>query len=195
MSLSRRLLLASLAAVTRPLTTLAEAWPSRPLRMLVPFGTGGSADVAARFLAEPFAAELGQPVFVENRPGAGAVIGTEAAAKAADGHPVLVMSNTHTANKTLQPRRPYVLLRDLAPVAAVNVAYHVLAVHPSLGIGDAAGLIARANAAPGTLDYASSVPGTPYHIAGAVFCAMAGIEMKYIPSKGSNEARTALLSG
>jgi tripartite-type tricarboxylate transporter receptor subunit TctC len=195
MSLSRRLLLAGLGAVTCPVTTRAEAWPSRPLRLLVPFGTGGSADVAARFLAEPLAAELGQPVFVENRPGAGAVIGTETAAKASDGHTVLVMSNTHTANETLQPRRPYLLLRDLAPVAAVNVAYHVLAVHPSLGIGDTAGLIARAKAAPGSLDYASSGPGTPYHIAGAVFCAMAGIEMNHIPFKGSNEARTALLSG
>jgi len=196
MTFSRRLMLGALAATGAcPAPLRAEAWPSRPLRLIVPFGTGGSADVAARFLAEPLAAQLGQPVIVENRPGGGAVIGTEAAAKATDGHTALVMSNTHTANETLQPRRPYVLLRDLAPVAAVNVAYHVLAVHPSLGIADTAGLIARAKAAPGTLDYASSGPGTPYHIAGAVFCAMAGIEMNHIPFKGSNEARTALLSG
>jgi len=195
MPLPRRLTLCIPAAIAAARPAGAEAWPSRPIRIIVPFGTGGSADVAARALAEPLSARLGQSVVVENRPGAGAVIGTEAAAKATDGHTLLMMSNTHTANETLQPRRPYVLLRDLAPVAAVNIAFHVLAVHPSLGIADTAGLIARAKAAPGQLDYASSGPGTPYHVAGAVFCAMAGIEMNHIPFKGSNEARTALLSG
>ena len=121
------------AALATPQATRAQPWPARPIRIVVPFGLGGSADVAARFLAEPLSAALGVPVIVENRPGGGAVIGTEAAAKAApDGHTLLMMSNTHTANETLIPNRPYVLLRDLAPVAAVNVAYHVLAVHPAL---------------------------------------------------------------
>src|ERR687890_31684 len=99
----------------------------------VRFGISGPADIAPRFLAEPLSAALGQPVVVENRPGAGAVIGTDVVAKSApDGYTFLMMSNTHTANETLMPNRPYQLLRDLAPVAAVNVAYHVLAVHPSL---------------------------------------------------------------
>jgi tripartite-type tricarboxylate transporter receptor subunit TctC len=188
----RRALLAT--ALTTP--ALAQAiWPTRPLRIIVPFGTGGSADVAARFLTEPLAAALGQPVVVENRPGAGAVIGTEVAVKSTDGHTILMMSSTHTANETLQPSRPYMLLRDLAPVAGVNIATHVLAVHPALGVRDVAGLIAKAKAAPGQYDYASSGPGTPYHIAGAVFAAMAGIELNHIPFKGSNEARTALISG
>ena len=174
----------------------AQAWPARPVRVVVPFGLGGSADVAARFLAEPLSAALGQPVIVENRPGAGAVIGTEAVAKAtADGHTLLLMSNTHTANETLLPNRPYVLLRDLRPVAAVNVAYHVLAVHPSLGVASVADLIAKAKAAPGAIDFASSGPGTPYHIAGEVFAGMAGIQLNHIPFRGSNEARTALISG
>ena len=194
--MQRRAFLAAIggAAVARP--AAAQPWPARPIRIVVPFGLGGSADVAARFLAEPLSAALGVPVVVENRPGAGAVIGTEAVAKAApDGHTLLMMSNTHTANETLLPNRPYALLRDLAPVAAVNVAYHVLAVHPSLPTATVPELIAHVKANPGRVDYASSGPGTPYHIAGEVFCAMAGIRMNHIPFRGSNEARTALISG
>jgi tripartite-type tricarboxylate transporter receptor subunit TctC len=106
-----------------------------------------------------------------------------------------MMSNTHTANETLIPNRPYVLLRDLAPVAAVNVAYHVLAVHPALPAATVSELIAHVRANPGRVDYASSGPGTPYHIAGEVFCAMAGIRMHHVPFRGSNEARTALIAG
>jgi tripartite-type tricarboxylate transporter receptor subunit TctC len=172
------------------------AWPSRPLRIVVPFGLGGSADVAARFLADPLGQALGQPVVVENRPGAGAVIGTEAVVKSApDGHTLLMMSNTHTANETLLPNRPYVLLRDLVPVAAVNIAYNVLVVHPSVPAQTVAELIAHAKANPGRLDYASSGPGTPYHIAGEVFRAMAGIEVTHVPFRGSDQARTAVIAG
>jgi tripartite-type tricarboxylate transporter receptor subunit TctC len=194
----RRGVLAGLAGMASlPCPAMAQAgWPSRPLRIVVPFGLGGSADVAARFLAEPLSAALGQPVVVENRPGGGAVIGTDAVAKAApDGHTLLMMSNTHTANETLIPARPYVLLRDLGPVAAVNIAVHVLAVHPSIPARTLPELIAQARANPGHIDFASSGPGTPYHIAGEVFCAMAGIQMNHIPFRGSNEARTALIGG
>jgi tripartite-type tricarboxylate transporter receptor subunit TctC len=180
-----------------PRAVMAQAgWPSRPLRIVVPFGLGGSADVAARFLAEPLSVALRQPVVVEHRPGGGAVIGTDAVAKAPpDGHTLLMMSNTHTANETLIPARPYVLLRDLTPVAAVNIAFHVLAVHPSIPARTLPELIAHAKANPGRIDFASSGPGTPYHIAGEVFCAMAGIQMNHIPFRGSNEARTALIGG
>ncbi|MBR0672434.1 Bug family tripartite tricarboxylate transporter substrate binding protein [Neoroseomonas soli] len=174
----------------------AQAWPSRPIRIIVPFGLGGSADVAGRFLAEPLQQALGQPVVIENRPGAGGTIGAEAVAKAApDGHTFLLMSNTHTANETLLPNRPYVLMRDLSAVAFINVAHHVLAVHPSLGVASVQELIAYAKANPGKVDYASSGPGTPYHVAGEVFRAMAGIEITHIPFRGSNEARTALIAG
>lgn len=117
------------------------------------------------------------------------------AKSAPDGHTLLVMSNTHTANETLLPQRPYLLLRDLAPVGALNIAHHVLAVHPSLGVRSLPELIAKARAEPGRLDYASSGPGTPYHIAGEVFRAMAGIQVNHIPFRGSNEARTALIAG
>lgn len=174
----------------------ASAWPNRPVRIIVPFGLGGSADVAARFLSEPLQAAFGQPLVVENRPGAGAIIGTDHVAKSApDGYTLLLMSNTHTANETLLPNRPYELMRDLAPVAAINVAHHVLAVHPSVPAQTVQELIAYAKANPGRLDYASSGPGTPYHIAGEVFRAMAEIEVTHIPFRGSDQARTALVGG
>jgi tripartite-type tricarboxylate transporter receptor subunit TctC len=186
----------ALAAGALATPALAQSWPARPVRIIVPFGLGGSADVAARFLSEPLAAAFGQPFVIENRPGAGAVIGTDAVAKSPpDGHTLLLMSNTHTANETLLPNRPYVLMRDLAPVAFINIAHHVLVVHPSLPAQTLPELIAYARANPGRLDYASSGPGTPYHIAGEVFRAMAGIEVTHIPFRGSNEARTALIGG
>ena len=182
----------AMAAITRG--ALAQAWPTRPIRIIVPFGLGGSADVAGRFLAEQLAQSLGQPVVIENRPGAGGTIGADAVARAApDGYTLLLMSNT--ANETLLPNRPYVLMRDLAPVAFINVAHHVLAVHPSLPANSVQELIAYAKANPGRIDYASSGPGTPYHIAGEVFRARAGIEITHIPFRGSNEARTALIAG
>ena len=174
----------------------AQAWPQRPVRIIVPFGLGGSADVAARFLAEPLQQAFGQPFVIENRPGAGATIGTDQVAKSpADGQTLLLMSNTHTANETLLPNRPYVLMRDLAPVAAINIAFHALVVHPSIPATTVPELIALLKANPGRYDYASSGPGTPYHIAGEVFRAMADVQMQHIPFRGSNEARTAVISG
>ncbi|MBR0653529.1 tripartite tricarboxylate transporter substrate binding protein [Plastoroseomonas arctica] len=194
--ITRRLGIAAAALLAAPALRAQPAWPARPMRIIVPFGLGGSADVAARFLAEPLQQAFGQPFVIENRPGAGASIGTEAVARAApDGHTLLLMSNTHTANETLLPNRPYVLLRDLAPVAAINVAYHVLVVHPSVPARSLPELIAYLKANPGRVDYASSGPGTPYHIAGEVFAAMAGVELNHIPFRGSNEARTAVIAG
>ena len=191
---TRRTLLAT--TLLAPSIARAQTWPTRPVRIIVPFGLGGSADVAARFLADPLAQALGQPFVVENRPGAGAVIGTDAVAKSApDGHTLLLMSNTHTANETLLPNRPYDLMRDLAPIGAINIAHHVLAVHPSLPAQTLPELIALLRANPGRYDYASSGPGTPYHVAGEVFLAMAGATAQHVPFRGSNEARTALIAG
>lgn len=193
--MQRRVLLAA-PLILPGLARAQGAWPQRPVRIIVPFGLGGSADVAARFLGEPLSAALGQPFVIENRPGAGATIGTDQVAKAApDGHTLLLMSNTHTANETLLPTRPYALLRDLAPVAAINIAFHALVVHPSIEARSVAELIALLKANPGRFDYASSGPGTPYHIAGEVFRAMAGVEVQHVPFRGSNEARTAVISG
>lgn len=195
--IGRRLVLAATGALAAPGVLRAQgAWPSRTVRIVVPFGLGGSADVAARLLAEPLSQAFGQSFVVENRPGAGATIGTDAVAKSApDGHTLLLMSNTHTANETLLPNRPYVLMRDLAPVASINIAHHVLAVHPSIPAANLQELIALLRANPGKYDYASSGPGTPYHVAGAVFLAMANAEATHVPFRGSNEARTALVAG
>ena len=199
--IERRILALGAAALALPAIARAQgaatgAWPQRPVRIIVPFGLGGSADVAARFLGEPLQAAMGQPFVIENRPGAGAVIGTDAVAKAApDGYTLLLMSNTHTANETLIPNRPYRLMTDLAPVAAINIAHHVLAVHPSIPAQTVPELIALLKANPGKYDYASSGPGTPYHVAGEVFLAMAGAQAQHVPFRGSNEARTALISG
>jgi tripartite-type tricarboxylate transporter receptor subunit TctC len=174
----------------------AQAWPSRNIKIIVPFGLGGSADVMARYLAEPLREALGQPVVVENRPGAGAVIGTDAVAKSEpDGYTFLMMSNTHTANETLLPNRPYQLLRDLTPVAGVNIAYNVLVVHPSVQAKTVPELIALVKAEPGKFNYASSGPGTPYHIVGEIFRAMAGIQVQHVPFRGSDQARNAIVAG
>jgi tripartite-type tricarboxylate transporter receptor subunit TctC len=147
----RRVLAAALALpALLPSGARAQTWPARPVRIVVPFGLGGSADVAARFLEEPLQAAFGQPFVVENRHGAGGTIGAEAVAKAAlDGHTLLLMSNPRTANETLLPNRPYRLLIDLAPVAAINIAHHVLAVHPSIPVQTLPELIALLKANPG----------------------------------------------
>jgi tripartite-type tricarboxylate transporter receptor subunit TctC len=195
----RRVVLASTLALPALLPAAARAqapWPARNVRIIVPFGLGGSADVAARFLSEPLQAAFGQPFVVENRPGAGGTIGADAVAKSApDGHTLLLMSNTHTANETLLPNRPYRLMTDLSPVAALNVAHHVLAIHPSIPAQNLQEFTALLKANPGKYDYASSGPGTPYHVAGEVFLAMAGAQATHVPFRGSNEARTALISG
>jgi tripartite-type tricarboxylate transporter receptor subunit TctC len=175
----------------------AQAWPGgRTIKLVVPFGLGGSADVYARFIADKLRDELGAAAIVENKPGAGAVIGTDFVARAEpDGLTFLVMSNTHTANETLLPTRPYQLMRDLAPVAGINIAYNVLVVHPSVPAKTVPELIAYAKANPGKLNYASSGPGTPYHIVGEIFRAMAGLEVQHVPFRGSDQARNAVIAG
>ena len=171
-------------------------WPSRIVKLVVPFGLGGSADVYARYMAEQMREPLGAALVVENKPGAGAIIGTDAVAKAEpDGYTFLIMSNTHTANETLLPNRPYDLMRDLAPVAGCNIAYNVLVVHPSVPAKTVPELIAYAKAHPGEMNYASSGPGTPYHIVGEIFRSMAGIKVQHVPFRGSDQARNAVVAG
>jgi tripartite-type tricarboxylate transporter receptor subunit TctC len=163
---------------------------------VVPFAAGGPADNYARFIGQRLSDTMGQPFVVENRPGAGSVIGTDAVAKSApDGYTLLLMSNTQTVNETLIPNKPYALMRDFVGVAPINYSDLVLVANPGTGIQSAADLIKRAKAQPGKLNYASSGPGTPYHMAGELFKSMAKIHMVHIPYRGSSGARSDVLSG
>jgi tripartite-type tricarboxylate transporter receptor subunit TctC len=175
---------------------LAQEYPSRPVKLIVPFAAGGPADVYGRAVAQRLQDVLKQSFVVENRPGAGSLIGTEAVAKSApDGYTLLLMSNTHTVNESLFASKPYELMRDFSPVAPINYSDLVLVTRPTLEAGTTADLLKMAKARPGDLSYASSGPGTPYHMAGELFKAMAGVNILHIPYKGSSGARTDVLSG
>jgi tripartite-type tricarboxylate transporter receptor subunit TctC len=176
---------------------LAQAsYPTKPVKIVVPYSAGGPADIYARFVGDRLQKAMGHPFVIENRPGAGAIIGTDAVAKSApDGYTLLMMSNTHTVNESLFTRKPYTLLRDLTPIAPINYSDLILVVNPSVPANNLKDLIALAKAKPGELNYASSGPGTPYHMAGELFKAMAGIDVVHVPHKGSAEARTSVLAG
>src|SRR6185369_16345940 len=175
-------------------TAFAQAYPARSVKIIVPFGVGGSADVYARFLGAKLTDALGQSFVVENRPGGGAVVGSEAVAKSPpDGYTLLMMSNTHTVNETLIPKKSYVLMKDLAPITGVNYQDLMLAIGAGVPANNLREFIALAKAQPGKLNYASSGPGTPYHMAGELFKSMAGVDIVHVPHKGSDQARAALL--
>jgi len=174
----------------------AQNYPTRPVKIIVPFATGGPADNYARFMAQRLQDSLGQTFVVDNKPGAGSVIGTDLAAKAApDGYTLLLMSNTQTVNETLIPNKPYGLMKDFVGVAPINYSDLVLVVNPTKGMNTLADVIRVAKAQPGKLNYASSGPGTPYHMAGELFKSMAKIDMVHVPYKGSSGARTDVLGG
>jgi tripartite-type tricarboxylate transporter receptor subunit TctC len=179
-----------------PMPASAQAYPARPVKFIVPFDAGGPADVYARFLAQRLQESMGQPFVVEDRPGAGSLIGTEAAAKSpGDGYTLLVMSNTHTVNESLVPNKPYALMIDFVPIAPINYSDLVLVVNPAVPVANLADLIKLAKAKPGVLNYASSGNGTPYHMAGELFKSMAGVDIVHVPYKGSGGARTGVLGG
>ena len=174
----------------------AQTYPARPVKLVVPFSAGGPADLYARFLAQRLQESMGQGFVVDNKPGAGSVIGTDYAAKAApDGYTLLVMSNTQTVNESLIPNKPYALMRDFVGVAPINYSDLVLVANPGAGINSIADLIKRAKADPDKLNYASSGPGTPYHMAGELFKSMAKVSITHVPYKGSAGARTDVLGG
>jgi tripartite-type tricarboxylate transporter receptor subunit TctC len=190
------LLLSMTAAIGSP--SHAEDYPSRPVRIVVPFGAGGPADVAARLISNVLQESMGQPFVVENRTGAGGVIGTQEVVKSpADGYTLLMMSNTQTANESLMPmaQRKYDLMRDLAPIAPINYSDLVIVVHPSVPATTLAEFIALAKSQPGKLNYASSGTGTPYHMAGELFKAMADINVVHVPYRNSGEARSGVIGG
>ena len=199
-SFFRRRLLAGLAlafaGAGAAAPALAQEYPNKPVRIIVPFAPGGSADVFGRFLAQRLQESMGQTFVIDNRPGAGSVIGTDAVAKAApDGYTLLLMSNTHTVNESLIPTKPFQLMRDFAPIAPINYSDLVLVGKATLAQSTLPELIKAAKAKPGGMSYASSGPGTPYHMAGELFKAMAGVSIVHIPYRGSAGARTDLLGG
>jgi tripartite-type tricarboxylate transporter receptor subunit TctC len=174
----------------------AESYPSRPVHIIVPFGAGGPADLYARVLAQYLGEALKQSFVVEDRPGAGSIIGTDAVAKSLpDGYTLLAMSNTHTTNESLIPNKPFALMRDFVAVAPINYSDLLMVVHPSVPAKDIKEFVALAKAKPGELNYASSGPGTPYHMAGELFKAMSGTNIVHVPYKGSGDARNAVIGG
>jgi tripartite-type tricarboxylate transporter receptor subunit TctC len=188
--------LTAVALITAIGASAQSGYPNRPVKIIVPFAASGPADNYARFMAQRLQDALGQPFVVENRPGAGAIIGTDAVAKSpADGYTLLMMSNTQTVNESLIPTKPYNLLKDFAPIAPINYSDLVLVVNPNVPANNLAELLKLARANPGKLNYASSGNGTPYHMAGELFKYMANVQMTHIPYKGSAAARTDVLSG
>jgi len=186
----------ALLACCATLQASAQGYPAKPVKIIVPFAAGGPADIYARFIGQKLQEVLGQSFVVEDRPGGGSLIGTDAAAKSpADGYTLLMMSNTHTVNESLIRVKPFELLRDFAPVSPVNYSDLVLVVHPSVPANSLKELIALVKSKPKALNYASSGPGTPYHMAGELFKAMAGLDIVHVPYKGSSGARTDILGG
>jgi len=190
--------IAALALLALAFTVPASAqdYPSRQVRVIVPFGAGGPADIYARVLAQHLSEDLKQTFIIENRPGAGSVIGTDAVAKAApDGYTLLVMSNTHTTNESLLDNKPFQLMRDFVPIAPINYSDLIMVVHPSVPAKNLQEFIALAKSKPGELNYASSGAGTPYHMAGELFKAMSGTNIVHVPHKASGEARNSVMGG
>jgi tripartite-type tricarboxylate transporter receptor subunit TctC len=190
-----RIVVAVVAALFA-LPCAAQDYPARPVKIIVPFGAGGPADVTARVIGNALQQKFGQPFVIEDRPGAGGLIGTMEVAKAApDGYTLLMMSNTQTANESLVPQRKYELMRDLAPIAPVNYSDLVIVVNPSVKANTLQEFIALAKSEPGKLNYASSGPGTPYHMAGELLKTMAGIDVVHVPYRSSGDARNGVIAG
>jgi tripartite-type tricarboxylate transporter receptor subunit TctC len=184
------------AATLAAASARAEDYPSRPVKILVPFGAGGPTDIYTRDIAEELRKSLHQPFVLENRPGAGTTVGTDLAAHAApDGYTLLMVSSTQTVNETLYVTKPYELLRDLIPIAPLMENDLVLVVPPSLPVKNLTDLLALARAKPGTLNFGSSGPGSNYHMAAELLKNLAGINIVHVPYKGSTGMRTDILSG
>ncbi len=200
MPFDRRLLLQGAAAAALPMLFTAPraqpAWPSKPLHLVVPFPPGGTTDVVTRLVGAELAKALGQPVVVDNKPGAGTVIGVDAVAKSApDGHTLVTVANSFCVNQTLVKNLPYDGARDLRPVALMGLSEHVLAAHPGSAWRNLADLLAAARKAPGRYSYASFGNGTSAHLSGEMLKAAAGIDLIHVPYKGQAPALNDLLGG
>ena len=174
----------------------AQTFPTRAVRLIIPFSAGGAADVPGRILGQRLSEGFKQQVVIENRPGAGSTIGAEQAAKAPpDGYTLFMISNTHFVSAALYKKLPYDALNDYTPISQITNAPNVLVVHPSLPAKSIKDLIALAKAKPGQIDYASSGNGGTQHLTGALFTRMAGIQMTHVPYRGSGPATADLLAG
>jgi tripartite-type tricarboxylate transporter receptor subunit TctC len=174
----------------------AQTYPAKQVRLIVPFSPGGGTDVLARVINQKLHEALGQPVVIDNRPGAGANIGAELAAKSPpDGYTLLMVTISHAINASLYAKLNYDLVRDFAPVTLLAVTAHLVVVHPSVPAKTVRELVTLARARPGQIDYASSGSGSSAHLAAALFTSMAGVEMNHIPYKGGGPAVIALLGG
>jgi tripartite-type tricarboxylate transporter receptor subunit TctC len=198
--MKRSLRIAALCAFTlglAPAIAAAQtAYPAKPVKILVGFPAGSSADVTARILARKLGDNLGQQFIVENRPGAGSNIATEAVVRAtADGYTLLMGTVANTINASLARNLPFNFATDLAPIALVSSVPNILVVHPSLGVSTVQELVALAKTKPGQIPYASSGNGTSPHLSGELFNLMAGVKLTHVPYKGSSQAMADLLAG
>jgi len=197
MHLSRRRWLQCAAAAGS--ATALGAWaafPDKPLRIIVPFAPGGGTDLIARLVADGMSKDLGQPVIVENKPGAGTIIGTDYVAKSLpDGNTLVMATFAHAVNPALQPKLPFNPEQDFAAVSLIGTSPNVLVVRPDRPYRTVRELVAAAKAAPGKLTYGSFGNGTSAHLAGALFASLAGVNLTHIPYKGSSPAITDLLGG
>lgn len=174
----------------------AQAYPAKPVRVIVPLAAGGTGDTLARLLAEEMGRQLQGTFIVENRPGAGGVIGTEVVARSApDGYTLLSTSSSHVVNTALRPKLWYDPLKDFTPIAQIADTHQVLLAHPSVPANSIRELIALAKAKPGAITYGSAGNGSATHLNAELFRSIAGINLLHVPYKGSTQSRTDLLSG
>ncbi|MDM0020529.1 Bug family tripartite tricarboxylate transporter substrate binding protein [Variovorax saccharolyticus] len=192
----RTCLLAAIVFLLAPPCALAQGYPTKPIRIVVPFVAGGSMDRLARILQTHMLESWGQPVVVDNRPGGGTVIGTELVSNASpDGYTLLMIANSAAINSTLRPKLPYDLLKDFSPISQLARTPHLLVVPASLKVNRLDELIALARARPGKLNYASIGPGSIQHLSGEMFKALAAIDVVHVPYAGTAPAVIAMLSG
>ena len=197
-ALPRRALLGAAAALAAApwLARAQSAWPAKSLRIVVPFTPGGTTDFVTRLVAQELAKSLGQSVVVENKPGAGTVIGVDSVAKSApDGYSFVTVANSFAANQTLVKKLPYSTLGDLRPVALMGMSEHVLATHPGSGLRTLADLREQALRRPGALSYASFGNGTSAHLSGELLKQQLGVDLIHVPYKGQGPALSDLLGG
>ncbi len=184
------------AALVASVTAVAQAYPARPVRVIVPLAPGGGSDYTARFIGARLSERLGQPVVVDNRPAASGIVGTDLVAKAApDGYTLLLVFSTHAQSAQLFKKLPYDPIKDFAPVTEVFATPLVLLVHPSQPIKTIKELVAYAKEHPGKLNYGTSGPGSSPHLMTELLNSMAGIQMTHVPYKGVASVMTALLGG